>query len=672
MELIYVCKACGRENKIDAAELLESRELICPRCRYHSKLISESETPKRWDESLNLEQENAACCNSEAKAVLVLAGAGCGKTKTLIARALFLHRELNVPAERIALLTFTRKAAKEISERLDAEVDGMGKRMFVGTFHRFSLDLMHHYQGYFEGKNAKLIDREDQCSVFRKLRHKLEIPEDAPATLVPSADELCGILSYMNNCQISIDEYFLRRPPVLQETARHVKTLDRLYREYKQEKNLIDFDDVLSRTVSALETVSDFKHLVQNKYDHILVDEMQDTSPVQWAILKALYPPVRLFCVGDDAQSIYSFRGADFASVHHFCDRLPDSVTLKLTENYRSSQQILDIANLLLNGSGIPYNKDLRSHLGKAERGPELYTFHSDFDEADFIVQSIRSKLRRGIDPKNMMVLFRSAAHARVIEYTLRTAGISYRFIGGMSFLQSSHIKDVISTLEAMTDFRYDLAWYRFLQLHRKLGDKSSSKYFMAVQNAPDHAAALHAMADNLQPRYPELSEFLNTFQPNRTPSTLLNDIVAYFDRTGLLIEKYENWDERKKDLQMLIRIAEKYSDTARFLEAFKLDPDAEVLEHSRDAGKLTLITVHSAKGTECDHCYLVKVQNGVYPHLKALTSDEIEEERRVLYVAMTRAKKQLILTRTSSDSSRFLTTEMICRMERWAQAKGW
>ena len=672
MELIYVCKACGRENKIDAEELLASRELICPKCRHHSSLVSEGETPKRWDESLNLEQENAACYNNEAKAVLVLAGAGCGKTKTLIARALFLHRELNVPAERIALLTFTRKAAKEISERLDAEVDGMGKRMFVGTFHRFCLDLMHHYQGYFEGKDAKLIDREDQCSVFRKLRHKLEIPEDAPATLVPSADELCGILSYMNNCQIDIDEYFTRRPPVLFETARHVKTLDRLYREYKQQKNLIDFDDVLSKTVTALETVSDFKRLVQNKYDHILVDEMQDTSPVQWAILRALYPPVGLFCVGDDAQSIYSFRGADFASVHHFCDKLSDSVTLKLTENYRSHQQILDIANLLLNGSEIPYDKDLRSHLGEAERGPELYTFHSDFDEADFIVQSIRSKLRRGIDPKNMMILFRSAAHARVIEYTLRTAGISYRFIGGMSFLQSSHIKDVISTLEAVTDFRYDLAWYRFLQLHRKLGDKSSSRYFQSVQNAPDHAEALCAMAENLRPRYPELSEFLNMFQPDRPPSALLNDIVAYFDRTGLLVEKYENWDERKKDLQMLIRIAEKYSDTARFLEAFKLDPDAEVLEHSRDAGKLTLITVHSAKGTECDYCYLVKVQNGVYPHMKALTTDEIEEERRVLYVAMTRAKKQLILTRTSSDSSRFLTAEMIRKMERWAQAKGW
>ncbi len=672
MELIYVCKACGRENTIDAEELLASRELICPKCRFYSSLTTDQDAPKRWDETLNLEQEKAACYNGRANAVLVLAGAGCGKTKTLISRALYLHRELKVPAERIALLTFTRKAAKEISERLDSEIAGIGKRMFVGTFHRFCLDLMHHHLGYFGNRNCKLIDREDQSSIIRKLRNQLDLPEDAPSTLLPGADEICGIFSYINNCQVQIADYFKRFPAVHLDTPSLVEKIESLYLKYKAEKNLMDFDDVLSLTVSTLNNVSDFKRLVQNKFEHILVDEMQDTSPVQWAILNALYQPVQLFCVGDDAQSIYSFRGADFASVHHFCEKLPHSTTLKLTENYRSKQQILDIANLLLNGSKIPYDKDLHSHLGAAERGPELYTFHSDFDEADFIVQSIRSKLRNGVNSKDIMVLFRSAAHARVIEYTLRTAGISYRFVGGMSFLQSSHIKDAVSTLEALTNYRYDLAWYRFLQLHRKLGDKSAAKFVQAIQFAKENAAALHEMATNTEQRYPELANFVRDFDFERPPAKLLTDIVSYFERTGLLAEKYENWDDRKKDLQMLIRIAEKYSNTERFLEAFKLDPDAEVLEQSRDSGKLTLITVHSAKGTECDYCYLVKVQNGVYPHLKALTDDEVEEERRVLYVAMTRAKKQLILTRTNSDRSRFLTVEMVRKMEHWAQAKGW
>ena len=271
------------------------------------------------------------------------------------------------------------------------------------------------------------------------------------------------------------------------------------------------------------------------------------------------------------------------------------------------------------------------------------------------------------------MLMFRSATHARIIEHTLRTAGIPYRFIGGMSFLQSSHIKDVISALEAVTSFKYELAWHRFLCLHRKLGDKTSFKYFLAIQNAPDHGTGLQMMGCNLAPKYPDLGEFLQTFDPDRPPADLLKDILSYFEKTKLLEEKYDNWEDRKKDLLLLCRIAAKYSDTEHFLEAFKLDPDTEVLEHDNDTeNKITLITVHSAKGSECDHAYIFRVQNGVFPHVKAVSDDEIEEERRVLYVAMTRARKELILTRTISDSDKFLTDEMVKRMERRTQAKGW
>ena len=673
MELIYICKACGRENKIDAEELLASRELICPQCRHKSSLTGSEEPPKRWDPTLNPEQERAACYHDAAKAVLVLAGAGCGKTKTLIARALYLHRELHVPAERIALLTFTRKAAKEISERLDSEVEGMGERMFVGTFHRFCLDLMRRHCGYFPETGLKLIDRDDQCAVIRKLRNDLDLPENAPEILVPGADEICGVFSYVSNCRIDVKEYYTLYPPTVEDTVQYVEQLAGMYLEYKFDNRLMDFDDVLSMTALTLEQVPDFRRLVRNKYDHILVDEMQDTSPIQWAILRPLYPSVNLFCVGDDAQSIYSFRGADFKSVHNFCDELPDSVILRLTENYRSFQEILDIANMLLKNSPVAYDKDLRAHKGLGGRGPKLYTFHSDFDESDFVLRSIRRKLRDGIPPSEIMLMFRSATQARIIEYTLRTAGIPYRFIGGMSFLQSSHIKDVIAALEALTSFRYELAWHRFLCLHRKLGDKTSFKFFLAIQNAPDHLTGLRSMAGNLRLKFPELADFLSAFDPNRPPADLLTNIVQYFEQTKLLEEKYDNWEDRKKDLQMLIRIAGKYSETERFLEAFKLDPDTEVLEHDRDAeGKITLITVHSAKGTESDFCYIIRVQNGVFPHIKALSEDEIEEERRVLYVAMTRARKELILTRTSTESDKFLTDAMVKKMERRAQAKGW
>ena len=673
MDLIYVCKECGKENKISAEKLLASKELICEHCWNRFAVKNQDDSAKRWDESLNVEQERAACYNDQAKALLVLAGAGCGKTRTLIARALFLHRELHIPAEKIALLTFTRKAAKEICERLNSEVNGMGETMFVGTFHRFCLDIMRHHAGYFESAGFKLIDRDDQCAIMHKLRNQLNLPKNAPEILVPDAERLCGILSYMNNTMINVDEYFDLYPPTMDETPRYLKEIIASYNEYKTNNRLMDFDDILRETAENLKSISSLKVLVRNKYDHILVDEMQDTSPVQWAILRELYPSVNLFCVGDDAQSIYSFRGADFKSVHNFCDQLPDSITLSLTENYRSYQEILDISNMLLKASPVNYNKNLRAHRGLGGIGPALYTFHSDFDEAYFALKSVRAKLRDGVPPREIMLMFRSATHARVIEYTLRTAGISYRFVGGMSFLQSSHIKDVISTLEALTGFKHELAWHRFLCLHRKLGDKTSFKYFLSMRAATDQISALRMMGDNLRPKYPELGGFLSTVNPDQTPASLLNDILAYFDRTKLLEEKYDNWDERRKDLQMLCRIAAKYTETAQFLEAFKLDPDTEVLEQDKDADrKITLITVHSAKGCECDYAYLFRVQNGVFPHIKACGDDEIEEERRVLYVAMTRARKELVLTRTSDDSSTFLTPDMIRKMEYWAQARDW
>ena len=345
------------------------------------------------------------------------------------------------------------------------------------------------------------------------------------------------------------------------------------------------------------------------------------------------------------------------------------AVTVKI----KGTKEILDISNMLLQNAAVEYKKDLRAHKGYSGHEPELYTFHSDFDEANFTLKSIRSKLRNGVSPSQIMLMFRSATHARIIEHTLRTAGIPYRFIGGMSFLQSSHIKDVISALEAVTSFKYELAWHRFLCLHRKLGDKTSFKYFLAIQHAPDHVTGLQMMGRNLVPKYPDLGEFLQNFDPDRPPADLLKDILSYFEKTKLLEEKYDNWEDRKKDLLLLCRIAAKYSDTEHFLEAFKLDPDTEVLEHDNDTeSKITLITVHSAKGSECDHAYIFRVQNGVFPHVKAVSDDEIEEERRVLYVAMTRARKELILTRTVSDSDRFLTDEMVRRMERRTQAKGW
>ena len=668
MELTYVCPACGGKSRLEAELIMDAAAIRCPLCGKTSGNMAAPASAAAAqaglgfspDTMLNGEQRQAACYDGPADGIMLLAGAGCGKTRTMVARALYLMKEKGVSPSKIAMLTFTRRAAAEIEQRVERELPGCSGRMFMGTFHRFCLNLLHRHPESFNLADAKIMDRSDQEIALRRIRSSLHSATvgriGRNEGIVPKESGMIGVFSYVNNRRCTIDDYYARFEPQSEETPQLMKDALGQYIEYKMENGYLDFDDILLRTAEAMERDPGLVAYVRKWLDYALVDEMQDTSPVQWDILRAIYPGVRLFCVGDDAQSIYSFRGADFDSVHHFCDILPNSIKLKLTENYRSTQAILDAANALMDDSRLDYGKDLRAHSGERGTPPQLLSFDREETEASRITRMIAGRLHSGVRPEEIMVLLRSMMHGRMLEHGLRSYGIPYRVIGGMSFLQASHVKDVVAMLQALSTPRSELAWMRFLPLLPGIGARGAEKLYSPEEDgALDRREFLTRMGLRLARKCPEAARFLaRDFELDATPDRMLRQIIDFCAETGLLEKRYDKWQERSRDLEVLAEIAAQYKTAASFLEAFLLDPDAEVSAAGKDGGggRVTLITVHSAKGTEADVCFVLRVQPGSYPHYKSLDEAQNEEDRRVLYVAMTRARKELFLTEVNDCRS--------------------
>ena len=624
---------------------------------------------------LNESQRIAAEYDGPEDGVLVLAGAGCGKTRTMVARALFLLDVKKVRPERLGMLTFTRRAAREIEERLELELPGRHRGVFVGTFHRFCLNLIHRYPQIFGYEEVKILDRSDEETVLRRIRNNLlkasgyDIKDTG---ILPKEGAIASVISYISNTCSSLEDYYEKDKDVDPETPGFMQSALREYSEYKREGSFLDFDDILEAVATKLEADAEFRERVQWLFEYILVDEMQDTSPVQWKILRQLYPKVKLFCVGDDAQSIYGFRGADFESVHHFCERLPNSTILKLTENYRSNQEILDAANVLLADSRLGYNRELQAHKGGGKPRPQLMNFYSEGEEAIWLVNMIADKVGEGVPLNEILVLMRSVVNGRRLEAELLRFGIRYRIVGGNSLLKSAHVKDMISILQALTDPKHEIAWTRFLTLFPKMGEKTAQKIHRNALEASggDVHAMLAAITHQLQEKAPAGADLTGTlFDADALPQTMLRTILSFMDTSGIFEKKYDHWQERRQTLEKIVDYARAYEDVRYFLEAFNLDPDAEVeSEEDRAEDVLTLSTVHGAKGTEADVVVVMHVQAGNYPHYRSVDEWEKEEERRILYVAMTRARKELYLTMTQEPGftgmptgpSPFLTRDLL------------
>lgn len=589
-------------------------------------------------DELNPQQRLAA--TTVAQNCLVLAGAGCGKTKTIVARAAYLIDQ-GLPAQQIQILTFTRRAASEIVTRVEQHMGAQAKGLRASTFHTFCMYLLRRNPRAFGLTQFSIIDRDDQLLMFRLLRGKDK------GNVLPKAAELCDLYSYARNTKTKLSEALVAQLPQAIEYKAQITELMKAYEQRKRERNFLDYDDILAIVAVHLQNSPELVKWVTGFCSALLVDEMQDTNPLQWALLQPLVGKVKLFCVGDDAQSIYGFRGADFENIHHFKERVPDAEVLTLQMNYRSTQGILDLSNWLLDQSQIEYDKHLKAYRGQGLK-PQLHILSNEFEEANWIIQDLNQRHLQGAAWSEHMVLLRSGFSGRYLEGALIAANIPYRFIGGVKLLESAHVKDVLSLLRVSVNPQDDLAWMRFLTLWDGVGDVGASKLAQELIQLPD----IEARCQRLE-RHGKVPQqaILILMQLDVLQQHVEACIGLALDALNEQLEnnyKNKDWSRRTKDFDLVKQLARKHSSLGEFLEEYVLDPiSVSEIDKTPDQDLVTLITIHSAKGTEQKVCYVPHVSPNQYPHARAQGDfDDVEEERRVLYVALTRAENELILTK--------------------------
>ncbi|AVZ86531.1 ATP-dependent helicase [Acinetobacter sp. WCHA45] len=589
-------------------------------------------------DELNPQQKQAA--TTTAQNCLVLAGAGCGKTKTIVARAAYLIDQ-GLPAQQIQILTFTRRSASEIVTRVEQHMGAQAKGLRASTFHTFCMYLLRRNPRAFGLTQFSIIDRDDQLLMFRLLRG------NDKGNVLPKAAELCDLYSYARNTQTKLSDALIIQLPQAIEYKKQIADLMKAYEQRKQERNFLDYDDILAIVAVHLQNSPELVNWVTSFCHALLVDEMQDTNPLQWALLQPLVGKVKLFCVGDDAQSIYGFRGADFENIHHFKERVPDAEVLTLEMNYRSTQGILDLSNWLLEQSQIEYDKHLQAYRGKGLK-PQLHILSNEFEEANWIIQDLNRRHMQGAAWTEHMVLLRSGFSGRYLEGALIAANIPYRFIGGVKLLESAHVKDVLSLLRVSVNPQDDLAWMRFLTLWDGVGDVGASKLAQELIQLPDIEACCQRLERH--GKVPQQA-ILILMQLDVLQQHVEACIGLALDALNEQLEnnyKTKDWSRRVKDFDLVKQLARKHSALGEFLEEYVLDPiSISEIDKTPDQDLVTLITIHSAKGAEQKVCYVPHVSPNQYPHARAQGNfDDVEEERRVLYVALTRAEDELILTK--------------------------
>lgn len=573
---------------------------------------------------------------------LVLAGAGCGKTKTIVARAAHLI-STGVAPQRIQILTFTRRSAAEIVERVRLSIGDRSQGLRASTFHTWCAAMVRRAPKAFGFATFTPLDRDDQLVMFRVLRGR------RPAKTFPSAAQLCEVYSYARNTLTRLDDALKKQMMEHYSKKDEIVLIMREYEERKRARNYFDYDDILDVVAQGISQYPELCRWLGSQYDHILVDEMQDTNPLQWKLLEPLASYATLFCVGDDAQSIYGFRGADFKNVHNFHERIPGSTVLKLEDNYRSTQEILDLSNWLLSRAAVRYDKKLRAVRGSGHV-PRMETFANEWQEGRWIAEDLLRRRSEGACWNNHMILVRSSYAFRSIEQALLAREIPYRFIGGTTLLESAHVKDMMSVLRICANFRDEIGWMRFLTLWDGLGEATAARL---VTDLLQHEGLNENLSYISQhPKVPALATAVLEAAASAAQQISKAIRVAVTMLTPILADKYRNqeWDKRQRDFEFVLKLSEKHTSILEFLEEYILEPVYNsALKREENSDVVDAMTIHQAKGTEKKVCYVANVSPGAYPGVFSVENvDDVEEERRVLYVALTRAVDELIVTRRS------------------------
>jgi DNA helicase-2/ATP-dependent DNA helicase PcrA len=587
--------------------------------------------------------------------VLVIAGAGSGKTRTLVYRVARLVEE-GVNPEEILLLTFTRKAAEQMLERAAGLADPRCRFVSGGTFHSLAYRVLRTYAERLGFQSAfTILDRSDMEDVIHHLLPELHAPKDGAR--FPKRSTLANILSKAANLECSAEEVLLKEYGQFEAVASDVQRLAALYGQYKTAHQLMDYDDLILSFRRVIMQDEEVRTILGRQYRYIMVDEYQDTNTIQADIVSWLAREHRnVMVVGDDSQSIYSFRGANYRNMFEFPTRFPEARTVRLEENYRSTQPILNFTNALMERASQRYTKCLFTRRTGGEK-PRLMDTRTEPEQAITIARTIREEIRKGRSPKDIAVLFRAAYHSFQLEVELTRQGIPYVKYGGFKFMESAHIKDCLSYLRAVTNWNDALSWGRILRMVKNVGPGRSQSIFTWMRSgeaAPGRLAEWPG-AGKSQAELKRLADLLERLLSSASsPAKALEAVMEYYQ--PILREKFDDYPRRQRELDQLLPMAGRYKKLRGFLDDLALDPPTSStdMDPENRGAFVTLSTVHSAKGLEWPMVFIIWLMEGRFPSAKAYADPELlEEERRLMYVAATRCKDRLILSYPSQEGAR-------------------
>jgi DNA helicase-2/ATP-dependent DNA helicase PcrA len=603
-------------------------------------------------EGLNPQQKAAATYGDGP--LLIIAGAGTGKTRTLVYRVAHLI-ERGVKPERILLLTFTRRAAQEMLGRAEKLVGGNSRKVHGGTFHATGHRLLRRF-GQAAGlpKDFTIMDQGDSEDLMQLSRAQLGY--GAKSKRFPKKETLQYVYSRHINTSITIDDIIRDEYPQFIE---YIDDFRKIYTDYisrKQERNLVDYDDLLFFWAMLLENSPEIGERIAALYDHILVDEYQDTNVLQARILRGMCRThSNITVVGDDAQSIYSFRGANFRNILGFPKQFDGTTVVTLEQNYRSTEPILDVTNTLISRATERFTKNLWTERQGGEL-PWLVAAQDEQAQTRFVVDRILELHEEGTPLRQMAVLFRAGYMSAELEIELTNRKIPFEKWGGLKFLEAAHVKDVLAFLRILENPRDEVSWYRILLLLPGIGDATARAAIeaMAQEAWNSQAFGRYKPPPRARAAHEALVALLDDLRSGKTADEAKVSVEIARVRTlydSILRERYDKPEPRLLDLDQLQQIAAGYPDRAAFLSALALEPpqatqDLAAAAPSEEDDYLILSTAHSAKGKEWDAVFIIWAVDGWFPSARALkTPEETDEERRLMYVAMTRARNYLSVT---------------------------
>ncbi len=597
-----------------------------------------------YRELLNDQQYEAVMFNKGNS--LVIAGAGTGKTRTLVYRVARLV-ESGVNPSSILLLTFTRRAASEMIQRATTILDDRCKRVKGGTFHFYCSQLLHRYANEIGYPNDfTIIDTGDALEVLQHVRTKLGLHKKSKR--FPNKSTILTIISSAKNKNLDLRVAVSDLYPQFLEQIDKINEVWYEYEAYKTQNFVMDFDDLLEKSVKLLRDNEKVRLAVSSSHEYILVDEYQDTNKLQ-AELTMLLSAVHgnVMAVGDDAQSIYSFRGADHQNIMQFPDLFENTKFIKLEENYRSQPLILNAANEILNQANYKFNKTLFSSKEAGET-PALVKASTDNEQSQFVSQAILQLREQGIPLNEIAILFRNGRDSFDLEIELNKKNVPFVKFGGVKFTEAAHIKDVLAHVRVLVNPMDTLAWNRILMLIDGIGPKTAQDLFdwIRLANNPYDLDASEAVSKAYMKQISVLSKMLISLKDSELSiSEIMQEIVNYYK--GFCEKRYDDYPKRLKDLDVFVGLVSGYSNLAEMLREFALDPISrtavETEQQQHDEPPLVLSTIHSSKGLEWEHVFIIQCLDGVIPSSYSIEDEEqLDEELRLLYVASTRAKEML------------------------------